>query len=98
MYNSRMTMWLKNSSPETFKANNWWRNVTQYFHRVLKSLHVGSRLGRRRERRKKKIGKRDNPRARNNEAIGISSDLNNSFLSNFTCVCEAVLFNITVEK
>ena len=47
---------------------------------------------------KKKIGKRDNPRARNNEAIGISSDLNNSFLSNFTCVCEAVLFNITVEK
>ena len=50
MYNSRMTKWL-NSSPETFKANNWWRNVTQYFHRVLKSLHYGSRLGRRRERR-----------------------------------------------
>ena len=53
MYNSRMTMWLKNSSPETFKANNWWRNVTQYFHQVLKSMHFGSRLGRRRERRKK---------------------------------------------
>lgn len=37
-------------------------------------------------------------KTRNNKVIGISSDLNNSCSGNFTWVCEAVLFNITVEK
>lgn len=96
MNDSNMTRWLKNSLPKMFQANNWWRNMNQYSHWVLKSLHFGSTLGGEEERRKKKYGKSDNTRTRNNEAVGISSDSNYSLLSNFTCVCKAVLFNITV--
>lgn len=49
-------------------------------------------------RGEKKKKERDNVKIRNNDVLGILSELNNFFLLNFICMCKGVLVNIIVER